>query len=98
MVDEDGAGVLLLAVVLLFGSAWVLHASPTSLALPWWTVDGGGGESSGGDAYAVAGTIGQPDAGPALTGGDYTLVEGFSSGAGPEGHPTYLPLVLRNLP
>jgi hypothetical protein len=91
---------LLLAVVLLLGSAWVIHASPTSLALPWWTVDGGGGESSGGDAYALAGTIGQPDAGPALSDGDYALAGGFWFGAAPSAapdmSPTYLPLVVRD--
>jgi hypothetical protein len=42
-----------------------------------FTIDGGGGTSIGG-AYAVSGTIGQPDAGQ-LTGGNYTLLGGFWS-------------------
>ncbi len=50
--------------------------SPFSLT--WWTVDGGGGTSSG-DAFVVAGTIGQPDAG-VMTGGDYALKGGFWAG------------------
>ncbi len=44
-------------------------------AIDWFSVDGGGGTSTGG-AYAVTGTIGQPDAG-ILAGGPYTLVGGF---------------------
>lgn len=45
------------------------------------------------------GTIGQADAG-VLMGNDYTLIGGFWSGAGvpagPETHPLYLPLILKN--
>lgn len=44
-------------------------------AIEWFTVDGGGGTSTGG-VYSVTGTIGQPDAG-AMSGGDYTLQGGF---------------------
>ena len=88
------AQIILLALALLFGSAWLLHASSASLALPWWTADGGGGESSGG-SYTLAGTIGQPDAG-SLTGGPYSLAGGFwtVSGAAFDWH-VYLLLVLR---
>ena len=43
--------------------------------LDWSTADGGGGTSTGG-AYAVSGTIGQPDAGT-MSGGNYTLSGGF---------------------
>ena len=41
----------------------------------WFTVDGGGGTSTGG-VYSVSGTIGQPDAGR-MSGGSYTLDGGF---------------------
>jgi len=44
-------------------------------ALTWFTVDGGGGTSSGGD-FVLRGTIGQPDAGN-LSGGDFTLRGGY---------------------
>ena len=44
-------------------------------AIDWYTVDGGGGTSTGG-VYSVSGTIGQPDAGK-MTGGNYTLEGGF---------------------
>jgi hypothetical protein len=66
--------------------------------LTWWTVDVGGHSVSGGD-YALMGTIGQPEAAPALTGGDYALTGGFWLGrgaAGPIEYPVYLPLVLRD--
>ena len=46
-------------------------------AIDWSTLDGGGSTSTGG-AYALSGTIGQPDVGR-LTGGNYTLVGGFWS-------------------
>jgi hypothetical protein len=44
-------------------------------SLDWWTVDGGGGTSTGG-VYSVSGTIGQPDAGT-MSGGSFTLTGGF---------------------
>jgi len=44
-------------------------------AIDWWTVDGGGGASTGG-VFAVSGTIGQPDAG-AMSGGNFSLTGGF---------------------
>ena len=44
-------------------------------AINWFTIDGGGGTSTGG-AFSVSGTIAQPDAG-ALSGGNFTLQGGF---------------------
>ena len=49
-----------------------------NLSITWSTIDGGGGTSTGG-VYAVSGTIGQPDAGPALSGGPYAVNGGFWS-------------------
>jgi hypothetical protein len=46
------------------------------LAIPWHTVDGGGGTSTGG-VYRVSGTIGQPDASGPMTGGNFSLTGGF---------------------
>src|SRR5207245_8763204 len=43
--------------------------------LSWLTIDGGGGTSTGG-AFAVSGTIGQPDAG-ASSGGNFAVAGGF---------------------
>ena len=44
-------------------------------AIDWFTIDGGGGTSTGG-VYSVSGTIGQPDAGT-MSGGNYSLAGGF---------------------
>jgi len=44
-------------------------------AIDWFTIDGGGGTSTGG-VYSVSGTIGQPDAG-AMSGGNYSIEGGF---------------------
>lgn len=46
--------------------------------LSWYTVDGGGGPSSGGP-YQLVGTIGQPDAAYS-SGGNYELLGGFWPG------------------
>lgn len=56
--------------------AWPLLANAqTNYTIEWFTVDGGGGTSTGG-AYSVSGSIGQPDAG-AMSGGNFTLQGGF---------------------
>ena len=51
-------------------------------AIDWYTVDGGGGFSAGGD-FELEGTAGQPDAG-ILTGGNFELSGGFWAGAVPQ--------------
>jgi hypothetical protein len=53
-----------------------LPALAQNFSIDWFSVDGGGGTSTGG-VYSVSGTIGQPDAGSPMMGGDYTLVGGF---------------------
>jgi hypothetical protein len=45
-------------------------------SVDWYKIAGGGGTSTGG-VYAVNGTIGQPDASGAMTGGNYSLTGGF---------------------
>jgi hypothetical protein len=59
-------GLLLLAPSVLFAQ----------LDVEWSTIDGGGGTSSGG-SYSISGTIGQPDAGRAMTNGQFSLTGGF---------------------
>jgi hypothetical protein len=57
-----------------------LTALAQSYSIDWYTVDGGGGTSSGGN-YTLSGTIGQSDATTAtLSGGNYTLQGGFWPG------------------
>jgi len=65
----------LLFCFVLLHSAFCLCANAQSYSIDWWTVNGGGGGSTGG-VYTVTGTIGQPDAG-AMSGGNYTLQGGF---------------------
>jgi hypothetical protein len=65
-----------------------------SYDLTWSTIDGGGTTLSGG-GYTLAGTIGQPDVGPSLTGGDYNLVGGLWPGGAVE-YAIYLPVALSN--
>ena len=84
---------LLISATFLVATAMVVGQAGGDYDLSWWTVDGGGGESSGGD-YALSGTVGQPD-GATLVGGDYTLVGGFWSGATVD-YEILLPLVLRD--
>jgi hypothetical protein len=50
-------------------------ASSQNYSIDWYTIDGGGGTSTGG-VYSVSGTIGQPDAGR-MTGASYVLDGGF---------------------
>ena len=69
-------------------------AAANGLDVAWWTVDGGGGVSTGG-GYALSGTIGQPDAGT-VSAGQYTLAGGFWNGGLVAEYPLYLPLVMRN--
>jgi hypothetical protein len=59
-------------------SAFCLRAVGQSYSIDWSTIDGGGGTSTGG-VYSVSGTIGQPDAGAPMTGGNYSLAGGFWS-------------------
>jgi hypothetical protein len=47
-------------------------------SINWYKIAGGGGTSTGG-AYAVSGTIGQPDASGQMSGGSYSVTGGFWS-------------------
>ena len=92
------AGIGLLAsllVVLLLAAISVAAAHLEGYSLPWWTSEGGGGDSSGGN-YSLSGTIGQPDA-DSLSGGNYRLEGGFwgGTGAGVALQRVYLPLTGR---
>jgi hypothetical protein len=86
----------LLAVCAALFIAILVLAASNGFTIPWWTVDGGGGTSQGGE-YAVSGSIGQPDTGPLMRGGAYTVVGGFWGGAltPPGPNRVYLPLVVR---
>jgi hypothetical protein len=51
-------------------------ASAQSYSINWYKIAGGGGTSTGG-TYTVSGTIGQPDASGAMSGGNYSVTGGF---------------------
>jgi hypothetical protein len=72
-----GAAALVLAL-----STGAAHAQ--DYAITWYTIDGGGGTSTGGD-FSLSGTIGQHDAGGPMTGGDFSVTGGFWVGAGTPG-------------
>jgi len=73
-------------LALLTGAVMILALAPSAIAqdfaIDWYTVDGGGGFSAGGD-FELEGTAGQPDAG-ILTGGNFELSGGFWAGAVPQ--------------
>jgi hypothetical protein len=64
--------------LLALGLVAPLLASAQNYSIDWYKIAGGGGTSTGG-TYSVNGTIGQPDAGAAMTGGSYSLTGGFWS-------------------
>ena len=71
---------LLAAATLSLTAAFAQVAGPEgAFDLSWHTFDSGGGTSNGG-TFEVTGTIGQPDAGPALAGGVYQVLGGFWAG------------------
>jgi len=52
-----------------------LSCQAQTFSIDWFTIDGGGGTSTGG-VYSISGTSGQPDAGH-MSGGNFTLDGGF---------------------
>lgn len=81
---------------LLFITSQVAAQAGGQYDLTWNTIDGGGGQSTGG-LYALDGTIGQPDVGQ-IGGGAYTLGGGFWGGGLANDildKNVYLPIILR---
>ncbi len=58
--------------------AVVPQAVAQTYGIDWFTISGGGSTSTGG-VYSVSGTVGQPDAGGPMTGGNFALTGGFWS-------------------
>jgi hypothetical protein len=63
---------------LLLGTAGIGSAHGQQYSIDWHKIAGGCGTSTGG-VYSVSGTIGQHDAGDAMSGGNYTVTGGFWS-------------------
>jgi hypothetical protein len=74
---QKWTGALLLALPL------AVHAQ---YSIDWFTIDSGGGTSTGGD-YSLSGTIGQPEAGMSITGGEFAMTGGFWPGVQVAGAP-----------
>ena len=65
---------LLIVPLLLAAAAVYSH----QFSVDWYEIAGGGGTSTGA-TYQVTGTIGQPDASCAMSGGSYSVTGGFWS-------------------
>ena len=79
--DEDGSRITLrMAIAIGFALALATNlARAQSYSIDWFTIDGGGGTSTGG-VYSVSGTVGQADANSQpLTGVNFSVVGGFWS-------------------
>ena len=55
---------------------FVSSAHAQTYSIDWFTIDGGGGVSTG-EVFSVSGTIGQHDAGGPMTNGQYSVTGGF---------------------
>ena len=62
----------------MFATAGGLSTSAQNYSIDWYKISGGGGTSANGQ-YSLSGTIGQPDASGAMTGGRYSVTGGFWS-------------------
>jgi hypothetical protein len=75
---KDGIALLRSAYLMLLLTIFLTTTSIAQYQISWYTIDGGGGQGSGGP-YVLTGTIGQPDAAYS-TGGGYELLGGFWTG------------------
>ena len=83
---------LLVIAVTIIGVVWV--SAEDGYTLNWWTVDGGGTNSAGGN-YILNRSIGQPAAGTSA-GGTYSLISGFWGAGADLVSPTVVSSVLIN--
>jgi hypothetical protein len=83
--SQSISSVLAFATVMLVVTAVSAQLAGSGPEINWYTIDGGGGTSTGG-SFSLSGTIGQPDAGGPMTGGGpggFSLTGGFWPGAEP---------------
>jgi hypothetical protein len=84
---------ILMVLLLVLVSTTVVYAFVADYSLTWWTVDGGGGISNGGQ-YTLSGTIGQADT-RVMRSGEYFLAGGFWGAGWQPVIQHYLPLINR---
>jgi len=65
-------------IILFLGLLIATCSHAQTYTIDWYKIAGGGGTSTGA-TYQVTGTIGQPDASGAMTGGNFSLTGGFWS-------------------
>ena len=88
-----GLGIVLALVVALLLAGSMASAQQGEYSLSWATMAGGG--TSSGGIYTMTAAASQPEVGPGMSGGDYTMAGGvWGSPIAPR--LIYLPLVLRN--
>lgn len=68
---------ILVVGALLAGAAVAADVKGSGFAIAWDSVDAAGGGRSSGGAFAVVDAIGQHDAGPPMTGGQFAVQDGF---------------------
>ncbi len=88
--------IISIILILLLTLPNLARAYQAAYSLDWWTVDAGG-DTSRGNGYTLAGTLGQPEAGTLSTGNGYTLAGGFWHGGeiAQETMKIFLPVVVR---
>jgi hypothetical protein len=87
---------LIFALLLASGGSSARAQTGAGFDLTWGTIDGGGVIHSRGGAFQVSASLGQPDAGPPMQGGAFTLTGGFLSGVpGQSEYRILLPLAVR---
>ena len=69
---------IVLRILLACAAGFATTGFGQSYSIDWYKVSGGGGASSN-SQYFVNGTIGQPDAGGAMTNGQFSVTGGFWS-------------------
>ncbi len=84
--------ILVLLITLFVMTGLLAVASSNGYNIDRWTLNNGGGTSAAGQYYLV-GTVGQPDADTAMTGGTYRLTGGYWGAVG--NYKIFLPLILR---
>src|SRR2546421_3777654 len=73
--SKGGMSWMVLVLVAVLADFAASRVSAQNYSIDWFTIDGGGGTSTGG-VFSVSGTIGQPDAGH-MSGGNFSIDGGF---------------------
>ncbi len=89
------AGLLALLLLLSLATAATAEEPEPSFAIGWWSL-GGGVEAMENGGYHLVGAVSQPNTGPMLSGGGYTLTGGVWGRLRTAGDwRVYLPYVAR---